>query len=88
MVAYMRRWPAPDADDDEHRDEHRFPEHVEQQRVEGGEHTDHDAFHASGRRPSTAPACTLITCQPATTTSGVKKVVSRISGIEMPSMPR
>ena len=36
---------APHADDEEHRDQHRFPEEVEQQRVERGEHADHQAFH-------------------------------------------
>ena len=35
---------APDADDDEHRDQHAFEEHVEQHRVDGGEHADHQAF--------------------------------------------
>ena len=37
--------PAPDADDDEHRDQHRFPEHVEKHRIQGGEHADHHTFH-------------------------------------------
>ena len=32
---------APDADDEVHRHEHHFPEHVEEQRVEGDEASDH-----------------------------------------------
>ncbi len=35
--------PAPDADDDEHRDQGRLEEHVEQQRVERAEHAVHEA---------------------------------------------
>jgi hypothetical protein len=38
-------WTAPHADDEEHRDEHRFPEEIEQQAVQRGEHADHQAFH-------------------------------------------
>ena len=37
--------PAPDADDEEHRNQHRLPEEIEQQRVGGGKHPDHQAFH-------------------------------------------
>ena len=36
---------APHADDQEHRDQHRFPEHIEQDRIQRGEHADHDAGH-------------------------------------------
>jgi len=35
---------APHADDDEHRDEHRFPKDVEEQCVERREHADHEPF--------------------------------------------
>ena len=61
---------APDADDEEHRDEHGFPEEVEQQAVERGEHADHQAFHdeeggvvlrrARARSPSSAAMTTGI----------------------------
>ena len=37
--------PSPDPDDQEHRDQHRFEEDVEQNGVQRGEHTDHQAFH-------------------------------------------
>jgi hypothetical protein len=40
---------APDADDQEHRDQHRLPEEVEQQRVERAEHADHQPFHDQER---------------------------------------
>ena len=35
---------APDADDEIHRNEHRFPEDVEEQQVEAGEHAHHAGF--------------------------------------------
>ena len=34
----------PDADDEEHRDQHSFPEQVKQQRIESGKHADHESF--------------------------------------------
>jgi hypothetical protein len=37
-------FPAPHADDQEHRYQHGFPEHVEQHAVERREHADHQAF--------------------------------------------
>ena len=36
---------APHADDEEHRNEHGFPEEIEQQAVERGEHANHQSFH-------------------------------------------
>ena len=40
----------PDTDDQEHRDEHRFPEYVEQQAIEGAEHADHQPLEDQERR--------------------------------------
>ena len=41
---------APHADDDEHRQQHRFPKHVEEHTVERREHPDHQAFEDQERR--------------------------------------
>ncbi len=40
----------PDADNQEHRDQHRFPEDIEQRRIQRREHADHQPFHEQERR--------------------------------------
>ncbi len=36
---------SPDSDQEIHRDQHRFPKHVEQHEIERCEHADHGTFH-------------------------------------------
>ena len=69
---------APDADDQEHRDQHRFPEHVEQEQVlrhEGSQHRELDEEH---HRVEELQSFWMALNAPATT-SGPRNAVSTTS---------
>ena len=67
---------APDPDEEVHRDEHRVPEHVEEEQIEREEHADHRALeqqHADRRTPA---RCSCTDSQDDSSASGVRKPVS------------
>ena len=83
----MRPRAAPDADDQEHRDQAGLEEQVEQHEIERREHADHQRFqHQEGDHVFLARA-SRSTSQLARMQIGIRKVVSITNSIEMPSTP-
>ena len=78
---------APDADDDEHRHAAWLPRTRRTARRRAPRTRRSSALPRSGRPRSTAPRASPRSASSAITISTVVKVVSRISGIEMPSTP-
>ena len=77
---------APNADDEEHRDQAALEEQIEQHEVEAREHADHQRLeHEEGDHIFRTRA--VIDCQLARMQSGMSSVVRRTNGKEMPSTP-
>ena len=83
----MRRSPAPDPDDEVHRDEHHLPHHVEQEEVERHEHAEHAGREHEQQRVVRVrlPADATSSCR--ATASSMMNVVSSTIISAMPSMP-
>ena len=78
---------APDADDEEHRDQHALEEHVEQEEIERAEHADHQRLEHEERDHVFLHARLDRDASDARMQIGIRKVDSSTNSIEMPSTP-